>query len=129
MTAEQIINQINFASPTWVFVVPLVLMALDFATGFLNAAVKHEIKSSVMRTGLAKKAGEVVILVIGELIVYATVIPVKHQIMNFLSIYISLMELISILENLALLGVPVPRFIVKALHQTQEIMDEGKEGE
>jgi phage-related holin len=38
------------------------------------------------------------------------------------------MELISILENLALLGVPVPRFIVKALHQTQEIMDEGKEG-
>ena len=128
MTAEQIINQINFASPTWVFVVPCVLMVLDFATGFLNAAVKHEIKSSIMRTGLAKKAGEIVILVIGELIVYATVIPIKSEIMNFLSIYISLMELISIMENLALLGVPVPRFIVKALHQTQEIMDEGKEG-
>ena len=124
MTAEQIINQINFASPTWVFVVPLILMALDFATGFLNAFIKHEVKSSVMRTGLAKKAGEVVILVIGELIVYATVIPVKSQIMNFLSVYISLMELISILENLALLGVPVPGFIVKALHQTQEIMDD-----
>ena len=83
MTAEQLINQINFASPTWVFVVPLILMALDFATGFLNAFNKHEVKSSVMRTGLAKKAGEVVILVIGELIVYATVIPVKTQIMNF----------------------------------------------
>lgn len=123
MTAEQIINQIKFASPTWVFVVPLVLMALDFATGFLNAAVKHEIKSSVMRTGLAKKAGEVVILVIGELIVYATVIPVKAQIMNFLSVYISLMELISILENLDLLGVPLPRWIVKLLHQTQELID------
>ena len=127
MTAEQLINQINFASPTWVFVVPLILMALDFATGFLNAFIEHEVKSSVMRTGLAKKAGEVVILVIGELIVYATVIPVKTQIMNFLSIYISLMELISILENLALLGVPVPRFIVKALHQTQELIDDGKE--
>ena len=127
MTAEQLINQINFASPTWVFIVPLILMALDVATGFLNAFIKHEVKSSVMRTGLAKKAGEVVILVIGELIVYATVIPVKTQIMNFLSIYISLMELISILENLALLGVPVPRFIVKALHQTQELIDDGKE--
>lgn len=129
MTAEQIINQINFASPTWVFVVPCVLMVLDFATGFLNAAVKHEIKSSIMRTGLAKKAGEIVILVIGELIVYATVIPVKTQIMNFLSIYISLMELISIMENLALLGVPVPGFIVRALHQTQELIDQGKEGD
>ena len=129
MTAEQIINQINFASPTWVFVVPCVLMVLDFATGFLNAAVKHEIKSSIMRTGLAKKAGEIVILVIGELIVYATVIPIKSEIMNFLSIYISLMELISIMENLALLGVPVPGFIVRALHQTQELSDQGKEGD
>lgn len=128
MNPQTLVDNITFASPTWVFVVPLVLMALDFATGFLNAAVKHEIKSSIMRTGLAKKAGEIVILVIGELIVYATIIPIKSEIMNFLSIYISLMELISIFENLALLGVPVPRFIVKALHQTQEIMDEGKEG-
>lgn len=89
----------------------------------------HKARSQILRNAyrVSEKAGEVVILVIGELIVYATVIPVKAQIMNFLSVYISLMELISILENLALLGVPVPGFIVRALHQTQEIMDNGKE--
>ena len=113
MTAEQLINQISFSSPTWVFVLPLILMALDFATGFLNAFIKHEVKSSVMRAGLAKKAGEVVILVIGELIVYATIIPVKAQIMNFLSVYISLMELISILENLALFRALSSRLYIK----------------
>lgn len=129
MNPQTLVENITFASPTWVFIVPCILMVLDFATGFMNAAVKHEIKSSIMRTGLAKKAGEIVILVIGELIVYATIIPIKSEIMNFLSIYISLMELISIMENLALLGVPVPGFIVRALHQTQELIDQGKEGD
>lgn len=129
MNPEIIFQNIEFASPTWVFVTPLILMLLDFATGLGNAYKRHEIKSSIMRSGLMKKFGEVVILIIGELIVYATIIPARHQIMNVLALYISVMELISIAENLDLLGVPLPRFIVRALHQTQEIIDEGKEGD
>lgn len=130
MTPEILVNQINFVSAAWVFVVPLVLMLLDFATGLLNAWVKHEIKSSIMRAGLVKKFGELVILIIGELIVFATNVPVKNEIMSFLSLYISLMELISIIENLALLGVPVPSFIVRALKQTESAIDgsDHKEG-
>lgn len=127
MTPEIILENIEFASPTWVFVAPLILMVLDFATGLGNAYKRHEIKSSIMRSGLMKKFGEVVILIIGELIVFATIIPARHQIMNFLALYISIMELISITENLDLLGVPMPGFIVKALHQTSEEMDDGKE--
>ena len=127
MTPEIILENIEFASPTWVVVAPLILMVLDFATGLGNAYKRHEIKSSIMRSGLMKKFGEVVILIVGELIVFATIIPARHQIMNFLSLYISIMELISIAENLDLLGVPMPGFIVKALHQTSEKMDDGKE--
>lgn len=126
MTAEQIFRNIEFASAAWVFVLPLILMVLDFATGILNAWKRHEIKSSKMREGLVKKFGELVILIIGELIVYATMIPGKNQIMSFLSLYICVMELISITENLDLLGVPLPAFIVKALHQTGEILDGNK---
>ena len=123
MNAEYIIENIDFASRTWVFVFPLILMVLDFATGILNAYKRNEIKSSKMREGLIKKFGELVILIIGELIVFGTNIPAKNEIMSFLSIYISVMELISITENLVLLGVPLPAFSVKALHVTAEALD------
>ena len=129
MNHEIIVNQIEFASPAWVFAVPCILMVLDFITGVGNAWKRHEIKSSKMREGLMKKCGEVVVLCIGELIVFSTVIPIRNQIMNFFSLYISVMELISIAENLDLLGVPLPGFIVRALHKTAEAMDDGKEGD
>lgn len=128
MSYSQLIESIEFASPAWVFIVPCVLMVFDFITGILNAWVKHEIKSSIMRKGLVKKCGELIILCIGELIVFSTVIPIRAQIMAFLSLYISVMELISIAENLTLLGVPLPAFIVRALHTTAEAIDEGKKG-
>ena len=120
---EYIFNQIHFASAAWVFAVPCLLMALDFATGLLNAWIRKEIKSSIMRAGLVKKFGEVVILVIGEIIVFATDVSIRNEIMTGLSLYISLMELISITENLALLGVPLPGFLTRALAQTKHDLD------
>ena len=57
MNAEYIVQNIDFASRAWVFVFPLILMVLDFATGILNAYKRNEIKSSKMREGLIKKFG------------------------------------------------------------------------
>lgn len=126
---QYIFNTIHFTSKAWVFAVPCLLMALDFATGLLNAWIKEEIKSSIMRTGLVKKCGEVVILVIGEIIVFGTDVPIRNEIMTGLSLYICLMELLSIAENLALLGVPLPGFLTRALAQTKhELEIEDEEG-
>lgn len=40
--------------------------------------------------------------------------------MKFLSLYIILMEIISIFENLDKLGVPIPKFISKVVNNVEE---------
>lgn len=115
---EEIIAKVQFANSAWVFIVPIVLMGIDYATGILNAWLKGEIKSKKMREGLAKKFGELCVLVIGAIFSYGLAVP--PIVVNFVSIYIMIMELISICENLNKLGVPIPKFIKKALSEANE---------
>lgn len=115
---EDLIARLQFSKGAWIFIIPLSLMAIDYATGLLNAWVKKKIKSSKMREGLAKKFGELCVLGIGAMFSYGLNIP--GYILHFISIYIIIMELISICENLSLLGVPVPKFIRNSLDDVNE---------
>lgn len=124
---EEIIAKVQFSNTAWVFIIPIVLMGIDYATGILNAWLKGEIKSKKMREGLAKKFGELCVLVIGAIFSYGLAIPVI--ILNFVSIYIMVMESISICENLNKLGVPIPKFIKKALSEANETIQNGTKNE
>lgn len=115
---EEIISRVQFANVAWIFIVPISLMGIDYATGILNAWLKGEIKSKKMREGLAKKFGELCILMIGAIFTYGLKAPAI--ILNFVSVYIMIMESISICENLNKLGVPIPKFIKKALSEANE---------
>ncbi len=115
---EDIIAKVQFANSAWIFIVPIALMGIDYATGILNAWIKGEIKSKKMREGLAKKFGELCVLVIGAIFSFGLAVPVI--VVNFVSVYIMIMELISICENLNKLGVPIPKFIKKALSEANE---------
>lgn len=108
----------EFRNEFWCLILPIILMGFDIATGFVNAWSKKEIQSSKLRRGLSKKVGEISILVIGEFISFALRIPPK--VMKFLSLYIILMEIISIFENLDKLGVPIPKFISKVVNNVEE---------
>lgn len=116
--AENVISGLKFTQDLWVVLVPLILMAVDIATGFINAWAKHDIKSSIMRQGLARKFGELVIIGIAQLFLYAVGLP--KGIASGVSFYIGIMELISICENLDKLGVPIPKFVKRALHSAEE---------
>ena len=113
-----LIQQFQFRNELWTVLIPIILMGVDIITGLTNAWVKGEIKSSILRKGLSKKIGETVILVLGEVFLFGMSLP--GAIMDGISIYIILMELISICENLVKLGVPIPNFIKKALADTEE---------
>ena len=116
--AQGVIEGLRFTQDLWIVLVPLILMAVDIATGFLNAWAKHDIKSSIMRQGLARKFGELVIIGIAQLFLYAVGLP--KGIASGVSFYIALMELISICENLDKLGVPIPKFVKRALRNAEE---------
>ena len=112
-------TQIRFTDGLWALAVPCVLMAIDFATGFLNAWARREVQSAKMRTGLAKKLGEIAALLAVRLCTAGMALPA--ELMTGVSLYIVMMELLSITENLALLGVPVPK---KAREKLKNVRDE-----
>ena len=112
-------TEIRFAGELWMLLVPCVLMAVDFATGFLKAWARREVQSAKMRAGLAKKLGEIAALLVSKLCTVGMALP--DELMTGVSLYIAAMELVSITENLALLGVPVPK---KAREKLKNVRDE-----
>jgi len=117
-----VLDKVKFANEIWVFIIPGVLMAVDILTGSLNAWAKANFKSFKMREGLVKKCGEITILAVGQLFTVGLVLPT--YIMSGISFYIIFMELISICENLQKMGVPIPKFIKKALDDTEKALEE-----
>ena len=111
-------DKIHFTSNLWVLLLPLALMGLDIITGLVKAWSNEDFKSKKMRTGLSKKIGEIAIIVIGELFQYSLTLPT--YIMACVSLYITFMELMSNVENLNELGVPLPAFLTKVLQSVDD---------
>ena len=119
----QFISQFHFRNELWVLFIPLGLMAIDILTGIVKAWAKNDFKSAIMRAGLAKKAGEIMILVVGELISYGLMLP--DAIMNGISFYIIFMEIMSILENADELGIPIPKFVKDVINNVDDTLQHG----
>lgn len=119
----QFISQFHFRNELWVLFIPLGLMAIDVLTGIIKAWAQNDFKSAIMRAGLAKKAGEIMILVVGELISYGLMLP--DAIMNCISFYIIFMEIMSILENADELGIPVPKFVKDVINNVDDTLQHG----
>jgi len=108
------LSNFKFTNEIWVLIIPVSLMAIDFITGLMYAWSTNTFKSKKMRSGLTKKVGEIATLVIGELFSYGMKIP--PMIMAGISAYIIFMELMSVMENLKKMGVPIPGFIARVLN-------------
>lgn len=105
----EVLQSFRFRNEWWVLVLPISLMAIDVVTGLLKAFVTKTFQSSVLRAGGCKKAGEVAVLGVGELFTCALVLP--DYVMIMVSAYIVFMEIMSIIENVDKLGVPIPAFV------------------
>ena len=120
-------DKITFTHDYWIFVLPLVFMAVDILTGYLHAWLDRDIQSAKMRSGVVKKAGEMVAIMACYILSKALTIPV--DITKFFSVLITFTELNSNIENLALLGVPVPDWMRRRINQTIDEMNAGDEKE
>ena len=102
---ENIIGNLQFTSVMWSILAPLILIIIDVATGVVIAWKNNNFKSSKMRTGLSKKFGELVYVLVGILAKYALG---TDMILYFTVGYICLMEISSLAENCDKLGVKLP---------------------
>lgn len=115
-----IIETIHFTSKGWIIGVPLILMVLDIITGYANAWINKQISSTKMRKGLGHKLAEIVYIAIGTIISLAFG---RQEIEIFISIYIIVMELMSIAENCEKLGVKMHPKLKEKLNNVDDIIN------
>jgi toxin secretion/phage lysis holin len=115
---QDVAGMIHFDHAWKIIIVPLVLMGFDILTGFVNSWKSKRISSSKLRSGLANKFGEMLIIIVSLFLQYSLGMP--EEICKFLTIYIIIMECISILENCEKLGVKVPAWLTDKLKSVAE---------
>ena len=122
----EITEEIHYSHDYWIFLLPLVLIASDVVSGWIQATINSTWDSTKMRKGLFRKGGEMLVVVIAWIVGIA--IPMDVNIAVFFSGYIVLMELVSVIENLDLAGIPMPVWIIKGLKKTMQNFTEGDDG-
>ena len=99
----------HFGRDCYIFLVPIVMMLFDYVTGVMKAWHLNTISSSKLRDGLNHKAGECIIILI--VVFLQKTLGIPKEITIFVSVYIIVMELISIIENLDEIGVKIPNWV------------------
>ena len=122
---ENITNEITFTHRYWVLLLPLILMTADIITGWIQATINNVWDSTKMRTGLFRKSGEMLVIVIAYVISVAIALPV--DIPAWIAVYISIMEIISVCENLDQAGIPMPTWITRKLEKVADDLNSGDE--
>ena len=113
-----------------VLAVPLVVlvavMLIDYVTGMAAASYTKQLNSRVGVIGIAKKACYLALVAVGMVVDYlissALVSIGIHLQINYcfgmiITVWLIINELISILENLGEMGVPLPKKLIDALKQ------------
>jgi phage-related holin len=76
-----------------------------------------------MRKGLFRKGGELLVVVLAFVTEYALEVAEHAHIATFISVYIIVMESLSVLENLDQAGVPIPPIIRDRLGKVKHELD------
>lgn len=129
MDAVETLSEITFTSDIWMIILVAAFITADFLTGIIQAWINSCIQSHVMREGIAHKALEAGVFGLSWVIQKAIVFPPELQwidVRAMVVIYLCVMEMISILENLSKAGLWVPKFLVRRIESVKNQIDEGE---
>ena len=96
----------------------LTAMVLDYISGMLKAFYLGEVSSRVGYKGLIKKVGILFTIVVANLTDLILGLTVFR---SAICMFFCMNELVSVLENVALIGVPIPKFLTDKLIQTKSL--------
>lgn len=104
---------------TGLFIAIIALMALDYITGILCGIAAKALSSEVGFRGLVKKLMVLVIIAVAHLVDYY-IIGTGSALMTAVILFFAANEGISILENAAKLGLPIPKKLRDILEQLRK---------
>lgn len=103
----------------------ITFIVIDYLTGLLKAFVTKEISSAIGYKGIAKKGGIFVVLIIS--VALDRLLNTGNWVFRTLTCFFYIAnEGISIIENLAAIGVPIPYKIIEVLAQIKDSSDKGE---
>lgn len=118
-------------------VIPIIILAavmlLDYGTGIGKAWVAGELSSKIGVIGILKKVGYLVIVAVGMIVDWViqaglTELHIDYKIEFLFAmiviVWLILNELISILENVAAIGAPVPKWLTKIITKLKDHTEE-----
>ena len=120
------LSQITYTQPYWIILLPLIGAASDIITGWIQASVNSSWDSTVMRKGLYRKAGELLLVVLGCVAECAVPMAKEVHLATCFSVYVVFMEFVSVVENLNQAGVTIPTFLRERLQKTKDKIDKGE---
>lgn len=103
---EQIINSLSFSSLLWQVIGTFIFMLADVISGFISAVIQKNVDSQKMREGLLRKILLIMIIALSFIVQYTFGIT---SISKVVCIYIIVMEVISIMENIKKAGIDLGR--------------------
>ena len=117
------LDTVQYTHQYWIFLLPVLGAFADIVTGWIQASINSTWDSTKMRKGLFRKGGELLVVVLAFVTEYALQVAAQAHIATFLSIYIVIMEALSVLENLDQAGVPIPPIIRDRLGKVKHELD------
>ena len=116
--------------------VMLAVIIADYVTGMVKAWYNAELCSRIGLKGIIKKVGYLVIVGVGMVVDYlirealhsvGVSVTVEYTVALIVIVWFIINELISILENVAAIGAPVPEFILKLVKRLKVSVEDKAE--
>lgn len=107
------------------YIIPAMFILFDIISGVLKAAYEGNLASTLMRKGLFNKLGEILALMLGKLVEYASLqyqLGFSIPLYTAIAAYLILMETLSILENISAMNPTMGKFLSKFMkaHEWEE---------
>ena len=104
MNILEIVQNLNFSNLFWQIITPVIFSLADIVTGYIQAVINKNVDSQKMRQGLYHKVLIILVLFLSFVLGLAFNIM---SIPTFACVYVVLMELFSIVENLKKAGIDI----------------------
>lgn len=104
------------ASNITAIIIMSVAIIIDYATGITASYVKRRISSKVGFVGVLKKLCYYVVVAVSVILSYL----LQVNVFNITIMFLIVNEIVSILENLENIGVPIPPIIKKSLEKIEK---------
>ena len=108
-----------FGQLNGLFYAVIAMMAIDYVTGVLLAAVNGRLSSRTGFRGIVRKLFMIMLIAVGH-IIDAQVIGTGAALMSAVELFFVANEGISVLENAAALGLPIPQKLRDVLEQLRD---------